>query len=136
MTEYCLSHSAMSHVRSVMQECSMMVLIVFFFSSRRRHTRYWRDWSSDVCSSDLDRKSVSPTNAFVFLPYNRRLRSANRFAASFAVNHMAEISNLGSWEAGRRDALPPKRRGEGERSEERRVGEEGRSRWSAYYLKK
>src|SRR5947209_10666020 len=26
----------------------------FFFSSRRRHTRYWRDWSSDVCSSDLD----------------------------------------------------------------------------------
>src|SRR3712207_677163 len=27
--------------------------IVFFFSSRRRHTRYWRDWSSDVCSSDL-----------------------------------------------------------------------------------
>src|SRR3712207_7663800 len=29
-------------------------MIVFFFSSRRRHTRYWRDWSSDVCSSDLD----------------------------------------------------------------------------------
>src|SRR5258707_4201064 len=27
--------------------------IHFFFSSRRRHTRYWRDWSSDVCSSDL-----------------------------------------------------------------------------------
>src|SRR3712207_6966731 len=29
-------------------------LFFFFFSSRRRHTRYWRDWSSDVCSSDLD----------------------------------------------------------------------------------
>src|SRR5215203_437714 len=28
-------------------------LYFFFFSSRRRHTRYWRDWSSDVCSSDL-----------------------------------------------------------------------------------
>src|SRR3712207_3288496 len=28
-------------------------LFLFFFSSRRRHTRYWRDWSSDVCSSDL-----------------------------------------------------------------------------------
>src|SRR5436309_13317655 len=27
---------------------------VFFFSSRRRHTRFSRDWSSDVCSSDLD----------------------------------------------------------------------------------
>src|SRR5215203_5257711 len=25
----------------------------FFFSSRRRHTSYWRDWSSDVCSSDV-----------------------------------------------------------------------------------
>src|SRR3712207_490938 len=29
-------------------------IVFFFFSSRRRHTRYWRDWSSDVCSSDLD----------------------------------------------------------------------------------
>src|SRR2546422_8463918 len=28
-------------------------LFVFFFSSRRRHTRCSRDWSSDVCSSDL-----------------------------------------------------------------------------------
>src|SRR3712207_5669422 len=27
-------------------------ILFFFFSSRRRHTRYWRDWSSDVCSSD------------------------------------------------------------------------------------
>src|SRR5690606_39821136 len=27
----------------------------FFFSSRRRHTRFSRDWSSDVCSSDLNR---------------------------------------------------------------------------------
>src|SRR5207302_6598849 len=29
----------------------------FFFSSRRRHTRFSRDWSSDVCSSDLGRKT-------------------------------------------------------------------------------
>src|SRR5215217_8825763 len=29
------------------------MVFFFFFSSRRRHTRYWRDWSSDVCSSDL-----------------------------------------------------------------------------------
>src|SRR5690606_39597279 len=27
--------------------------VMFFFSSRRRHTRFSRDWSSDVCSSDL-----------------------------------------------------------------------------------
>src|SRR5690606_32881613 len=30
-----------------------MVIQFFFFSSRRRHTRFSRDWSSDVCSSDL-----------------------------------------------------------------------------------
>src|SRR3712207_7054710 len=35
--------------------------IVFFFSSRRRHTRYWRDWSSDVCSSDLTHALVEGT---------------------------------------------------------------------------
>src|SRR6266542_651227 len=29
-------------------------MVSFFFSSRRRHTRCYRDWSSDVCSSDLD----------------------------------------------------------------------------------
>src|SRR3712207_8306303 len=28
-------------------------IATWFFTSRRRHTRYWRDWSSDVCSSDL-----------------------------------------------------------------------------------
>src|SRR5258707_11096782 len=30
-----------------------MAVMFFFFSRRRRHTSYWRDWSSDVCSSDL-----------------------------------------------------------------------------------
>src|SRR5438105_7617322 len=33
----------------------MLVFCLFFFSSRRRHTRSTRDWSSDVCSSDLFR---------------------------------------------------------------------------------
>src|SRR6266508_4809422 len=32
----------------------MDMVFCFFFSSRRRHTRWPRDWSSDVCSSDLD----------------------------------------------------------------------------------
>src|SRR5207247_7309306 len=36
------------HIKSVVG-----VLYFFFFSSRRRHTRSTRDWSSDVCSSDL-----------------------------------------------------------------------------------
>src|SRR5207245_3080514 len=33
--------------------CSVLRAYLFFFSSRRRHTRCYRDWSSDVCSSDL-----------------------------------------------------------------------------------
>src|SRR5699024_4870663 len=33
--------------------CRYMYVFCFFFSSRRRHTRSKRDWSSDVCSSDL-----------------------------------------------------------------------------------
>src|SRR5688500_20310147 len=33
---------------------------MFFFSSRRRHTRLQGDWSSDVCSSDLDDVGVPP----------------------------------------------------------------------------
>src|SRR5690606_40590034 len=33
--------------------CCVFVVCFFFFSSRRRHTRFSRDWSSDVCSSDL-----------------------------------------------------------------------------------
>src|SRR5215510_16202979 len=33
--------------------------VVFFFSSRRRHTRWPRDWSSDVCSSDLAYSGIS-----------------------------------------------------------------------------
>src|SRR5882757_2705473 len=41
--------------------CSLAVFFAFapfFFSSRRRHTRYWRDWSSDECSSDLGRAAA------------------------------------------------------------------------------
>src|SRR5699024_11374121 len=34
------------------------IIILFFFSSRRRHTRSKRDWSSDVCSSDLGKIDV------------------------------------------------------------------------------
>src|SRR3712207_4541581 len=39
-------------------------MCLFFFSSRRRHTRYWRDWSSDVCSSDLYRCTGTEKNRF------------------------------------------------------------------------
>src|SRR3712207_5855627 len=50
----------------------LCVLYFFFFSSRRRHTRYWRDWSSDVCSSDLFPLFASLTplfDLFYFLCY-------------------------------------------------------------------
>src|SRR5207249_9006456 len=56
-------------------------VLFFFFSSRRRHTRSKRDWSSDVCSSDLtfglrydwqstieDRNNVAPRFAYAFAP--------------------------------------------------------------------
>src|SRR5690554_7078531 len=38
--------------------CSCLFCCFFFFSSRRRHTRCGRDWSSDVCSSDLGTSQV------------------------------------------------------------------------------
>src|SRR2546427_5829956 len=37
----------------------------FFFSSRRRHTRFDCDWSSDVCSSDLELRKKLERTAFV-----------------------------------------------------------------------
>src|SRR2546429_679374 len=43
-------------------------MFVFFFSSRRRHTRCSRDWSSDVCSSDLC-VPASPLDAAERGPY-------------------------------------------------------------------
>src|SRR2546429_5596435 len=47
------------------------LVVFFFFSSRRRHTRCSRDWSSDVCSSDLklDRDSDS---LMMRTPWNSR----------------------------------------------------------------
>src|SRR3989449_10173836 len=39
---------------------SLFFFFFFFFSSRRRHTRCSRDWSSDVCSSDLERHVPLP----------------------------------------------------------------------------
>src|SRR5690606_20158556 len=55
----------------------------FFFSSRRRHTRFSRDWSSDVCSSDL---AFGPP--FVFCPQIQRVtgpvRIGTRFDSPFA----------------------------------------------------
>src|SRR3712207_3174666 len=46
--------------RAIVSLMIRQYILSFFFSSRRRHTRYWRDWSSDVCSSDLSRGRIDP----------------------------------------------------------------------------
>src|SRR5699024_11986655 len=49
-------------------EICFFCFIFFFFSSRRRHTRSKRDWSSDVCSSDLILSFVSnDCNPFIVI---------------------------------------------------------------------
>src|SRR5438445_8149639 len=64
----------------------------FFFSSRRRHTRYWRDWSSDVCSSDLYHSypQLLPRGVAPFLRCEtglgeRGVESASFFAVAYAT---------------------------------------------------
>src|SRR5439155_11649370 len=43
-------------------------VLLFFFSSRRRHTRWPRDWSSDVCSSDLGTTPRAPASGSARAP--------------------------------------------------------------------
>src|SRR5256884_55290 len=52
--------------------------VVFFFSSRRRHTRCSRDWSSDVCSSDLLRAGRSGRGGGSERERGRQLRASTR----------------------------------------------------------
>src|SRR5439155_6088366 len=97
----------------------------FFFSSRRRHTRWPRDWSSDVCSSDLD----------VAVP---RLNDGLPSAASAVVaDRLARVPRY-TRHARERDVFVLSLVGAGDdrpgvavRSEERRVGKERRGRGSA-----
>src|SRR5690606_40010853 len=87
--------------------------VLFFFSSRRRHTRFSRDWSSDVCSSDLT------------LP--RRLLLAACACLVLAGCGQA-VPEPPSTAAGVSEALLRAMGGAEARSEERRVGKECRSR--------
>src|SRR2546430_9913354 len=96
--------------------CAMMSEVsLFFFSSRRRHTRFDCDWSSDVCSSDLDGANggflVSPDSIWS----GGELARCYRGALARGWDHDAIYTY---WQR---------------RSEERRVGKECRSRWSPYH---
>src|SRR3712207_9302721 len=126
---------------------------MFFFSSRRRHTRYWRDWSSDVCSSDLDAQGIAdyyrqtfgaPTTllsygAPLIAPGDDRLAELGLAPGEFHLvvarfepeNHVDVIV-----EGHRRSAAPKPLVVVGSaayRPEERRAGKGGRSRWSPYH---
>src|SRR5690606_39402357 len=97
-------------------QLSLSLCVFFFFSSRRRHTRFSRDWSSDVCSSDL----LSGGNSGP-LPGQTSVQHFVRchlpvLAKDFLQDFLAND--------GFPDCMP------GDRSEERRVGKECRSRWS------
>src|SRR3712207_8537694 len=95
-----------------------------FFSSRRRHTRYWRDWSSDVCSSDL---SLGVT-AVELLPVHQFV--VDRLLAERGLTNYWGYNSIGYFAPDVRYATG----GRGiQRSEERRVGKECRSRWSPYH---
>src|SRR5258706_1781786 len=96
----------------------------FFFSSRRRHTRLVSDWSSDVCSSDLISSWPGKSAKRVFaldVPAFHVFKSTSK--KDVDARHNGPV--LGP-------AKPDPSAGH-DRSEERRVGKECRSRWSPYH---
>src|SRR2546429_3713734 len=94
----------------------------FFFSSRRRHTRCSRDWSSDVCSSDLTAFDDAVTNEL----RGRFGIDGKRAVIVAASTHAPEERVI-------LEAFKQIQNREPARSEERRVGKECRSRWSPYH---
>src|SRR2546429_925444 len=101
----------------------LCMLVFFFFSSRRRHTRCSRDWSSDVCSSDLSDRVCR----FMCPPFCTHLPWHGLAARQHLGGRLAHVGSASK--AGHRD----QRGVRAERSEERRVGKECRSRWSPYH---
>src|SRR5207302_3082678 len=99
----------------------------FFFSSRRRHTRFSRDWSSDVCSSDLGAlaaDALAVDDVELGLLERRGHLVLDHLDPGAVADHLA-----GVLEALDAPDVEPHRGVE--RSEERRVGKECRARWSA-----
>src|SRR5690606_39659159 len=96
----------------------------FFFSSRRRHTIFSRDWSSDVCSSDLVAffgVELQGKATDITLGVRRAALAGHGGEAGEHVGFLAHFfKDLGTGVLG--DVV-----GDRERSEERRVGKEWRS---------
>src|SRR2546421_9458240 len=111
-----LPHSYSSCFSGSDRSCAFFFF--FFFSSRRRHTRSDRDWSSDVCSSDLS------------LELALRLQPPGT-DRPIGVEHETVVPQLARRTA--RFTGCCVRFQQFERSEERRVGKECRSRWSPYH---
>src|SRR2546430_9636619 len=97
----------------------------FFVSSRRRHTRFDCDWSSDVCSSDLEGEYAD-----VWVQWSDREGRVWHGFTTGLTGREAEVS-LAGVPAGQ--VLLRLLVHDGFRSEERRVGKECRSRWSPYH---
>src|SRR5690242_21828747 len=95
---------------------------MFFFSSRRRHTRLTCDWSSDVCSSDLDRVEDEPAPI--------RDRALTLLAGALRMREPSAREAEHDERRGRRNGERRERDLIAARSEERRVGKEGRSAWA------
>src|SRR5260221_455738 len=64
-------------------------VFLFFFSSRRRHTRSLCDWSSDVCSSDLDNSGLSSTDTVNLVAVG--VRFADITAADATASFKVEV---------------------------------------------
>src|SRR5690606_39551128 len=97
-----------------------------FFSSRRRHTRFSRDWSSDVCSSDLGIAAYVPPKV-VAAPSNgitEALQASLSGGADLIHLSFQPIVAVAGGEDAQFQVLVRMR----DRSEERRVGKEGKGR--------
>src|SRR5437899_7226196 len=92
----------------------LISLLPFFFSSRRRHTRCLSDWSSDVCSSDLELRAISRRRG----AGHRGLHHPSRRTSETLVTDTVRRTQL-SLPGPRSKALFD---AEAMRSEERRVG--------------
>src|SRR5690606_40907158 len=93
----------------------------FFFSSRRRHTRFSRDWSSDVCSSDLGTATVPHLRDFAMVCPQCDYAQYPRITPCVIMLVRRGEQALLARSARFRTPMY--------RSEERRVGKECRDRW-------